>query len=153
LGSEFPVADPRRRLSRVEFVGLQGDTSRPGPDRGGRDPVISGGASSALPERFWQKIDRSGDCYLWRGARDSRGWGNFRYEGRSKQVNRLIYEFYFGPIPTGLIPAPTYCLDRRCCRPEHLNLVTLAEWRRAQEGESRSRARPAPERRWTDADE
>ena len=84
-------------------------------------------------ERFWLKVDKSGDCWLWTASVGYGGYGKF-VPGRKLFVpaHRFSYQLHFGPIPDGLL----VCHDcdanypvgdisyRRCVRPDHLFLGT-----------------------------
>lgn len=56
-------------------------------------------------ERFWSKVDASGDCWLWMGCLNRQGYGNFRStdSGRAKTMlsHRWAWEALVGPIPAG----------------------------------------------------
>lgn len=44
-------------------------------------------------ERFWSKVDKSGGeqaCWLWLGARNPNGYGQFRHDGQMRQAHRWI---------------------------------------------------------------
>ncbi len=88
--------------------------------------------------RFWAKV-RVADaadpdaCWLWTGALDRDGYGQFWVAGRQVKAHRFAYELLVGPIPDGLQGdhqchnrdksckgGPT-CLHRRCVNsPDHL---------------------------------
>jgi plasmid maintenance system antidote protein VapI len=77
-----------------------------------------------LAERFWAKVDTSGDCWLWTGARNRTGYGTFLIRtGVTAKANRLAWELTNGPIPDGLSVLHT-CDQPACCRVEHLYLGT-----------------------------
>ena len=80
-----------------------------------------------LPERFWAKIrlDESG-CWLWTGARQSRGYGSWSMDGRRQSVHRITYQSFVGAIPDGLT-IDHLCRTKPCCNPAHLEVVTVAE--------------------------
>lgn len=73
------------------------------------------------PEAFWDRVDASGPCWIWTGARSTNGYGNWR----GRLVHRLAYELLVGPIPDGLT-IDHLCRVRNCVNPDHLDPVTLA---------------------------
>jgi hypothetical protein len=79
-------------------------------------------------ERFWSKVNKTDDCWLWTGAR-SHGYGNFYVSlggGKYKQVqaHRWAYEDANGPIPEGRIWVIDHlCRVKHCVNPRHLELV------------------------------
>ena len=74
-------------------------------------------------ERFWAKVDRSGDCWEWRSAFYSNGYGSFWLNGRSRLAHRVAYELTVGPIPEGL-QLDHVCRNTSCVNPGHLRAVT-----------------------------
>lgn len=78
-------------------------------------------------ERFWQKVDKSGDCWLWTAGIDTRGYGTFRPTGgRMTKAHQWAYRELVGEVPVGL-ELDHLCRVRRCCNPSHLEPVTHAE--------------------------
>jgi hypothetical protein len=83
--------------------------------------------TAILTDRFWSKVDKLDDgCWLWTGACNSTGYGQWGVNGRSRSVHRVAYEALVGPIPDGLT-IDHLCRVRPCCNPEHLEPVTIAE--------------------------
>lgn len=79
---------------------------------------------SALPA---DKVVADGDCLLWTGALNSKGYGCVTDgSGRSMLAHRKAYELAFGPIPDGL-EIDHLCRRITCVRPEHLEAVTGEE--------------------------
>src|SRR5690625_1858229 len=84
-----------------------------------------------LPERFWAKVSRSGECWLWNAAKAA-GYGRFVIDGRMQGAHRVSYAALVGPIPQGM-QVDHKCWTRACVNPEHLRLAT-----NAQNGQNRS---------------
>ena len=77
--------------------------------------------------RFWAKVEKGPDCWLWRGALNNRGYGQFRREKPHLMLaHRWAYESVHGHIPDGLT-LDHLCRTPACVRPDHLEAVTLAE--------------------------
>lgn len=76
------------------------------------------------PERFWERVDKSGECFLWTGSGAGNGYGQCTI-GHKKQgyAHRFAYELTYGPIPAGM-EIDHLCHNRRCANPEHLRVVT-----------------------------
>lgn len=84
-------------------------------------------------ERFWSKVNKTGDCWLWMGSVYPYGYGCFyigrRVTGRRggmTPAHRVAYELTFGPIPQGQCVLH-HCDNPPCCRPDHLFLGTDAD--------------------------
>lgn len=96
--------------------------------------------SPTTVERFWSKVDKTGDCWLWTGSVDRYGYGKFSLKNRSLIAHRWGYTELVGPIPEGLTldhlchsrvaeqcaALPDLCMHRRCVNPQHLEPVTSA---------------------------
>lgn len=81
---------------------------------------------TTVEARFWVKVDKTSDCWVWTGAVNSRGYGSFGLQGSMRQAHRVAYELLVGPIPAGLV-LDHLCRNRLCVRPEHLEVVTNRE--------------------------
>lgn len=72
-----------------------------------------------IEERFWAKVDKSADCWVWKGA-TVQGYGILHVTGkRSVYAHRFSYELAFGPIPP-LVAVCNTCENKLCVRPDHL---------------------------------
>ena len=80
----------------------------------------------SLPARVAEKIDASGECWLWTGATNRHGYAHVRYEGRVARAHRVVYQLLVGPIPAGR-DLDHICRVRLCVNPEHLRPLTRAE--------------------------
>lgn len=91
-------------------------------------------------DRFWIKVDKTDDCWVWTGALGDDGYGRFGDQSRTRMAHRWAYEHCVGPIPAGLqldhlchtrdiaaCVASGSCLHRRCVNPDHLEPVTRLE--------------------------
>lgn len=96
-------------------------------------------------ERFWSKVDRSGECWTWSATVNSEGYGHFWVPApvKSQQMvhaHRVAFIIATGePVPGGLpldhschtrdaqCTGGRSCLHRRCVRPEHLEPVEWVE--------------------------
>lgn len=79
------------------------------------------------PERrFWSRVNRSGACWNWLGAKDPNGYGRVSWNGRVLLAHRVAYELVAGPIPEGL-PLDHLCRNPSCVYPRHLEPVATRE--------------------------
>lgn len=88
-------------------------------------------------ERFWEKVDKSGECWLWTGACLPTGYGAFWHEGGMVYSHRLSYAWAHGEIPEGMY-VDHRCHTHNCVRPDHLRLVTNAQNLQNRRGATRA---------------
>lgn len=79
--------------------------------------------TKSLIERLDEKIDKSGDCWIWTGWKNDKGYGNIVIDGRRRRTHIVSYELHVGDVPTGL-ELDHLCRNRACVKPEHLEAVT-----------------------------
>lgn len=77
-------------------------------------------------ERFWQKVEKTERCWLWRGAVDNNGYGRFRLNGKTVYAHRLAYKLSVDSIEAGMT-LDHLCRNRQCVNPNHLEQVTNKE--------------------------
>lgn len=97
----------------------------------------------SLAERFWPKVSKTYNCWLWTGTITSRGQGqlrSLRADGSwtNGLASRIAYELQVGLIPPGYCVLHS-CDDARCVNPAHLHLGSIADNNR----ECRERGRHA----------
>src|SRR5215831_2717070 len=73
-------------------------------------------------ERFWAKVNKTSDCWLWIGKHTSRGYGMFNVAPKHLvRAHRQAWVMANGPIPEGCVVRHV-CDVRGCVRPDHLEL-------------------------------
>lgn len=85
--------------------------------------------AAAILERCTRElppVDVEGDCLIWQGARQSKGYGSVGADGSTHATHRLVFEESVRPLQWG------ETLDHRCRRilcanVEHLEPVSRAE--------------------------
>jgi hypothetical protein len=78
-------------------------------------------------QRFWEKVEKTRGCWLWKGAVSGSGYGSFRVgAGVMISAHHFAYRELVGPVPEGLTIDHT-CRNRLCVKPAHLEVVTMGE--------------------------
>ena len=73
--------------------------------------------------RFWEKVDKSGECWVWTSAFNNKGYGVFNAGGRVRYAHRISVVLSGREIPEGLV-LDHLCRRPLCVNPEHLEVVT-----------------------------
>lgn len=72
---------------------------------------------SKMLERFWAKVDKSGDCWIWTGAIDDRGYGRFNVYGKNTHAHRWIF-LTLNPDTNRELFICHKCDNPKCVRPD-----------------------------------
>ena len=93
---------------------------------------------STYLRRFWSRVNKDQECWLWTGPKDWHGYGQFKANGRRYQAHCFAYLLAHGEIPAGL-ELDHLCRMPPCVKVDHLEAVTHAEnirrgylWKRAK---------------------
>ena len=78
---------------------------------------------ATLERRFWAKVNKTDDCWIWTAQRTKHGYGQVRQNKVSRMAHRVAYEWLVGPIPEGLV-IDHLCENPACVNPAHLEPVT-----------------------------
>lgn len=71
-------------------------------------------------------VERESGCLEWAGAKDRRGYGNVRWDGKLWGAHRLAYHLLVAPVERG-VEVCHACDNPPCCNTEHLFLGTHAD--------------------------
>lgn len=83
---------------------------------------------SCLPERMQNKImpEPMSGCWIWLGARQSKGYGIVHFKGENCLAHRTVYSILIGKI-VRKFELDHLCRNRSCVNPQHLEQVTHLE--------------------------
>lgn len=126
-----PVRDTMKRPRRVRQHSIRGltnslDLSKEVAGLKSTQSLVIDSADylKAAP-RFWSKV-QLGPCWIWQGAKDGNGYGQFSFHDKLVPAHRWSYESIVGPIPDGLF-LDHLCRVPLCVNPAHLEPVTNRE--------------------------
>ena len=78
-------------------------------------------------ERFFAKVNKTDECWLWTGSLCGTGYGRFRINGKLYGAHRVSWLIAGNTIPDDKPVMRHKCRNKNCVRPEHLEVGTYAE--------------------------
>jgi len=78
-----------------------------------------------MEARFLKYIEKDEDtsCWIWKGARNTKGYGQFWKDIKPELSHRVAYELWVKSIADGECVRHK-CDDPSCCNPDHLEIGT-----------------------------
>lgn len=90
--------------------------------------IITGATMKTTKERFWSKVNKDGPipahmphlgkCWIWKGFKNNRGYGQFMVDGKSLKAHRFAFELEGQILATK--ECCHHCDNPGCVRPSHL---------------------------------
>lgn len=94
------------------------------------DPCAAGdvicGRCAVVVERFWGKVTKYPDCWIYGGPISDTGYGTVAIGGRTLLAHRLSYLLAHGDFPASGMYSDHLCRVRACVNPAHLDVVTAS---------------------------
>lgn len=87
---------------------------------------VHGPAPKPIEARFWPRVVKTENCWLWQAPPSTKKYAQVTYKGRYEGVHRVSYRLHFGEFDETLLVCH-HCDTPLCVRPDHLFLGTYQE--------------------------
>lgn len=91
------------------------------------DPLGGYDRYATPEEAFAARTEWQGECLIWTGSKDKKGYGQLRIQDKSIQAHRFAWELVYGPISGGTHIDHKECYNPTCVNVRHLREATREE--------------------------
>lgn len=108
------------------------------------EEIITQCLSPEFSKRFWEKVKKTDDCWVWIGGSAGNGYGGIGIGSHNMiSAHRASWIIHNGPIPQGLCVLH-HCDNHPCVRPDHLWVGTNLQNTHDMIAKGRDRCPPFP---------